>query len=150
MDVGRLHCFVVATKGGDVLYERFFDRFTELEKAEIRAAFSAASGNVRLQYDDQDFIAPYKTARFAFIPSADTVFYLMGSGEYDELGLVEILRVIISVLKDVLGKAPSAALLLDKYARLCLVVDEVINEGLLEAVDKEAIKKGIKGKAPWE
>lgn len=42
--------------------------------------------------------------------------------------VVEILRVIISVLKDVLGKAPSAALLLDKYARLCLVVDEVINE----------------------
>ncbi|KAG2448120.1 hypothetical protein HYH02_006705 [Chlamydomonas schloesseri] len=150
MDVGRLHCFVVATKGGDVLYERFFDRFTELEKAEIRAAFSAASSNVRLQYDDQDFIAPYKTARFAFIPSVDTVFYLMGSGEYDELGLVEILRVIISVLKDVLGKAPSSALLLDKYARLCLLVDEVINEGLLEAVDKEAIKKGIKGKAPWE
>lgn len=27
-----------------------------------------------------------RTARFAFIPSADTVFYLMGSGEYDELG----------------------------------------------------------------
>ncbi|PNH10652.1 hypothetical protein TSOC_002604, partial [Tetrabaena socialis] len=89
-------------------------------------------------------------ARFAFIPVTDTVFYLLGSGEYDELGLVDVLRVIIQVLRDVLGKAPSAGLLLDKYTKLCLVVDEVINEGLLEAVDKEAIKKGIKGKAAWE
>ncbi|KAG2483239.1 hypothetical protein HYH03_017896 [Edaphochlamys debaryana] len=74
----------------------------------------------------------------------------MGSGEYDEVGLVEVLRVIIQVLRDVLGKAPSAGLLLDKYVKLALVVDEVINEGLLEAVDKDAIKKGLRGKAPWE
>ncbi|EFJ49513.1 hypothetical protein VOLCADRAFT_104299 [Volvox carteri f. nagariensis] len=151
MDVGRIHCFLVATRGGDVIYERFFDRFTELEKAEIRAAFSAASSNVRMPPDqEQDFIAPYKLTRFAFVPVADTVFYLLGSGEYDEVGLVEVLRVIIQVLKDVLGKAPSSGLLLEKYAKLALVVDEVINEGLLEAVDKEAIKKGIKGKAAWE
>ncbi|GFR40120.1 hypothetical protein Agub_g674 [Astrephomene gubernaculifera] len=150
MDTGRLHCFLVATRAGDVIYERFFDRFTELEKAEIRAAFSAASSNVRINLEEQDFIAPYKLARFAFIPVTDTVFYLMGSGEYDEVGLVEVLRVIIQVLKDILGKAPSSGLLLEKYAKLALVVDEVINEGLLEAVDKEAIKKGLKGKAAWE
>jgi hypothetical protein len=89
MDVGRIHCkpgyltchractsllcifnrlrvcgttgFLVATRGGDVIYERFFDRFTELEKADIRAAFSAASNNSRMHLDsEQDFIAPYK------------------------------------------------------------------------------------------
>jgi hypothetical protein len=52
--------FLVATRGGDVIYERFFDRFTELEKAEIRAAFSCASSNVRMSAEEQDFIAPYK------------------------------------------------------------------------------------------
>ncbi len=35
---------------------------------------------------------------------------------------------IIQVLKDVLGKVPSSGLMLDKYAKLALVVDEVINE----------------------
>lgn len=148
-DLGRIHCFLVATRGGDVVYERFFDRFSELEKADVRSALSLATGNVRFTAEEQDFVAPYKAARFAFMPVADVVFYLLGSGEYDEIGLVEVLRTIIQALREVLGK-PTAAVLLDKYAKLCLVVDEVLNEGILEAVDREAIKKGIKGKAPWE
>lgn len=150
MDTGRIHCFLVATKGGDVIYERFYERFTELEKADIRAAFSTATNNVRLYGDEKDFVGSYKSARFAFIPVTDTIFYLMGSGEYDELGLVEVLRGIIQALKDIMGKAPSAGLLMEKYTRMCLVVDEVINEGLVETVDREAIKKAIKGKAVWE
>ncbi len=40
----------------------------------------------------------------------------------------EVLRTIFGALCDVLGRAPSASLLLDKYTRLALVVDEVINE----------------------
>ena len=36
MSFGRIHCFVVATKNADVLYERFFDRLSEVDKAEIR------------------------------------------------------------------------------------------------------------------
>ena len=66
--------------------------------------------------------------RFVFIPCSDLVFYLMGSGEYDELACAEILRATIQVLKDVLGKTPSAALLFDKYTKLCVVMDEIINE----------------------
>lgn len=42
--------------------------------------------------------------------------------------MVEVLRVILLALKDALGRPPTAASLLEKYARLCLVVDEVINE----------------------
>ena len=42
--------------------------------------------------------------------------------------MVDVLRVILLALKDALGRPPTAAGLLDKYARLCLVVDEVINE----------------------
>lgn len=41
---------------------------------------------------------------------------------------MDVLRTIIGALKEVLGKTPSSALLLEKYAKLCLVVDEVLNE----------------------
>ena len=40
----------------------------------------------------------------------------------------DILRFIIATLKDVLGKQPSASVLLDKYTKLCVVLDEIINE----------------------
>ena len=36
MSLGRIHCFLVATKGSDVIYERFYDRLSEAEKAEVR------------------------------------------------------------------------------------------------------------------
>ncbi len=52
--------FLVATKAGDVIYERFYERFTELEKADIRAAFSTATNNVRLYGDEKDFVGSYK------------------------------------------------------------------------------------------
>ena len=53
---------VVATKAGEVVYERFYDRFTELDKAEIRAAFQQAADNVNLASDNQDFAGTFRCA----------------------------------------------------------------------------------------
>lgn len=61
-DFGRVHCVVVATKGGEVVYERFYDRFSELDKAEIRAAFQQATDNVNLASDNQDFAGTFRCA----------------------------------------------------------------------------------------
>lgn len=57
---GLIHCFLVATKAGEVIYERFYERFTELEKSEIRSAFQTATDTISLQQDDQDFVGSYK------------------------------------------------------------------------------------------
>lgn len=43
-----------------MIYERFYDRLSELEKGEMRAALQAASGNVRFTVDEQDFVAAYR------------------------------------------------------------------------------------------
>ena len=40
MSLGRIHCFLVATKGSDVIYERFYDRLSEAEKAEVRGCIA--------------------------------------------------------------------------------------------------------------
>lgn len=60
--LGRIHCFLIATKGaGNVIYERFYDRLSEYEKADVRAAFQLASSNVRLgEGEQEDFIGVYK------------------------------------------------------------------------------------------
>lgn len=39
MSAGRIQALLIATRSRHVVYERFYDAFTELEKAEIRAAF---------------------------------------------------------------------------------------------------------------
>jgi hypothetical protein len=57
---GSIHCLLIATKAGEVIYERFYERFTELEKSEIRAAFQQATDTISLQQDDQDFVGSYK------------------------------------------------------------------------------------------
>jgi hypothetical protein len=71
-DFGRVHCIVVATKAGEVVYERFYDRFTELDKAEIRAAFQQATDNVNLASDNQDFVGTFRYACFVTSSSTST------------------------------------------------------------------------------
>ena len=63
MSLGRIHCFLVATKGSDVIYERFYDRLGEVEKAEVRAAFFQAFSGSKLSIDDQDHTAAYRCVR---------------------------------------------------------------------------------------
>uniref|UniRef100_A0A7R9V7B1 Coatomer subunit zeta n=1 Tax=Chlamydomonas euryale TaxID=1486919 RepID=A0A7R9V7B1_9CHLO len=147
MSFGRIHCFLVSTKASQVVYERFYDRLSESEKAEVRAAFFQASSAYS---DNQTHVAAYKAARFVFMPVADMVFFLLSSGEMDELAAADALATIVNALPEVLGRAPSSSLLLERYARMALVVDEIINEGLLEATDVDVIRKAIKNKATWE
>ena len=172
-DFGRVHALIIATKaapaaadslgqGGAsssssaVLYERYYDRFSELDKAEIRAAFyqaaeaSGASGAA----DGQDACGAFRGACFVLLPVNDLVLFGLGSGEYDEMALSGLLRVLALAIGDAAGKPASSALFLAKggagVARAALAIDEVVNEGLVDAVDRDAVRKGAKGKAPWE
>lgn len=44
--------------------------------------------------------------------------------------VAEILRFLVAGLHDALRKAPSEAVLLDNYARVCIIISEIINEVL--------------------
>lgn len=39
MSSGRVYCILIATPARQVVFERFYDTFTDAEKAEIRGAF---------------------------------------------------------------------------------------------------------------
>lgn len=44
MDTGRVQALIIATASGHVIYERFYERFSDLDRAEIRAACLQALG----------------------------------------------------------------------------------------------------------
>lgn len=42
--------------------------------------------------------------------------------------VASLLRVIMLAIADVVGKPPTESVFFEKYARICVVIDEVINE----------------------
>ena len=102
---GRIHAIVVATDGGNVVYERFYDNTSESTRAEIRAAFwQSRSVMGKKGEEGHCYVGNYKShflplqnlsltftsvivrgGSIVFIPIGDIVFYAMGSGDYDEL-----------------------------------------------------------------
>ena len=36
---GRIQCALIATASGHIIYERFYERFSDVEKADIRSCF---------------------------------------------------------------------------------------------------------------
>ena len=61
MDTGRIQAVLIATTSGDVVYERFYERYSEQEKAELRAAlYQAAEPSVSDAADGSEFASRYK------------------------------------------------------------------------------------------
>jgi len=57
-----------------------------------------------------------------------------------------VVRVVMLSIAEVVGKPPTEGVFFEKYARISVVIDEVVNEGMLEAVDRDVVRKGTKGK----
>ncbi len=81
---GRVACLILATRSGLVIYERFYERLAEAEKAELRAACDeitppegAAPG--------QELVGRFRGGRLVGVASGEVVFYALGTGEYTEL-----------------------------------------------------------------
>ena len=80
----------------------------------------------------------------------DVSIFLVGKDEYDELALAEAIFIITGAVKDICGKPPTERVFLDKYGRICLCLDEIVWNGLLENTDKDRIKRLIRLKPPSE
>lgn len=153
MEFGRILYFGIANKGGRVLYERWYDSFSELEKSQIRVALDQTSEPFLAEAKDSlEYFGKYKSGTIVFIPTGDIVLYALGHGEYDELALTEVLRAILGALKastnPKVKKPPTEADILANYGKVALLVDEAINEGIAETLDTPAILEGMKMKAP--
>lgn len=62
MDTGRIHALIVATTSGNVVYERFYERLNEQDKAEMRASLSeAAEAGMARAPDQNEFCTRYRS-----------------------------------------------------------------------------------------
>ena len=64
MDCGRIQAIVIASSAGNVVYERFYDKFSEQDKAEMRACL-AESAEERLQDSpgQTEFVSRWRWAK---------------------------------------------------------------------------------------
>lgn len=145
MDYGRVVCLLIATKTGNVIYERFYNQFSESEKAEIRAGLDAASQPYLYRaHDDVEYVGRFKAGVVVFVPTADVVIYALGTGEYDELSLGQLLFSAVRGLRESLAVPLSERSLVDKYSKVALVLDELVNEGIIDETNPMRIVAGTK------
>lgn len=99
-------------------------------------------------------LVDYRAGAIVLRFEGDVILYALGTGEYDELNcrssvvlllystvhinskchaVAETLRAVSQGLRDTLRKPTESALFSD-YGRMCLVVDEVINEVKINTV----------------
>ena len=64
MASGRVNALLIATRQRQVVYERFYDNFSEGEKAEIRGAFDQVAGpsssSSAAAADDDELVGRFK------------------------------------------------------------------------------------------
>jgi hypothetical protein len=143
-DYGRIQALVIATMKGHVVYERFYSTFTDLERAEMRAALQTAADPILpAAQDGLDYVARYRAGAVVFMKVQDLVFYMIGSGEYDELMLREALGAVAGCLAEALGRTPNEAAMFRDYGRAVLALDEVICEGILDNTDPRAVRRNV-------
>lgn len=176
-DFGHIHAVSITNRSGSIVYERFFDRLSEIQKAELRTALGQCSRDVarmanghvgvgNFRYMPTIFVFTQdgactgsnvqhmrRGATIVFQPFDSLVFFGVGSGEYDELtrmqspislclyakrgspfetfrrsAVLSVMQSLVMSLKTVLKGNPTEQLVMAKYEKVCLVVDEIIHE----------------------
>ena len=61
-DFGRVHAFAIASRNGCVVYERFYDRLSEVQKAELRNALGQCSRDVAKMQNAQVGVGNFRCA----------------------------------------------------------------------------------------
>ncbi|KAJ7542659.1 hypothetical protein O6H91_09G007300 [Diphasiastrum complanatum] len=130
-----------ANSSGNVLLERFHSVPGE-ERLHWRSFLvKLGTDNLNGARDDELFVASHKSVYIVYTVIGDIWVFTVGKDEYDELTLVEVLHAITSSVKDICKKAPSERVFLDKYGKVCLGLDEIFSQGILEHTDKDRVRR---------
>jgi len=150
---GRVLCVMLTSASGNVIIERFYEpTLSEREQMEWRSRLHEASAcTVGVGEQDAERVAEVcGMARdgeetMVWCQVGDLRFYAVGSGEYDELALAEVLQALVTSVKAcVKNKAFTEAYLFAHFGMICLALDEIVSSGVVEATDWDTIRRGIK------
>ncbi|EFJ13276.1 hypothetical protein SELMODRAFT_269018 [Selaginella moellendorffii] len=139
-----LMCVLFANSSGNVLLERFHGVPGE-ERLHWRSFLvKLGTDNLKGARDEESFVASHKSVHITYTVMGEIWIFTVGKDEYDELTLVEVLFSITSSVKDVCKKIPTERIFLDKYGKICLCLDEIVSQGMLEHTDKDRIRRLIR------
>lgn len=125
---GRVQCILLSTIDGYVVYERFYDVFNDIQKAEIRTSFDDALGSNTVR-KGLELTGRFKNGRVVGLCADDIIAFSLGTGNCDELVLLDLLEHLITVLKDVTkSNVLNDMVLFDHYTLVAHVVDEMCKD----------------------
>lgn len=142
---------VFANREGNILLERFHGVPAE-ERLHWRSFLvKLGTENLRGAKNEELFVASHKSVYIVYTLLADICVYVVGKDEYDELALAEVIFALTASVKDVCAKAaPTERVFLDKYGKICLCLDEIVWQGMLENTEKDRVRRLSRLKPPTE
>jgi hypothetical protein len=144
-----IHALLVARQfGKDILFERLYEEHSVAERsALVRDVFQATAEEWEGASAPgvQRVAIVGKGRPVVYVHWADLTFYVVGSGDYDELVLSECLSALLELLSRLCVKGLSESELLANHERISLLVDSVIRHGQLEHTDKDIVQALVAG-----
>uniref|UniRef100_A0A7S0ICA6 Coatomer subunit zeta n=1 Tax=Micromonas pusilla TaxID=38833 RepID=A0A7S0ICA6_MICPS len=152
---GRVLCVMMASASGHVILERFYDPISEPDQMRWRdrlhrAEASSGAGASTVAESDCDKLATrcgvarHGDENMVWCGVGDLRFYAVGSEEYDEYTLAEVLQALASSVKGIVKKGFTEAHAFEHYGMICLALDEIVSDGVVEATTWDTIRRAIK------
>mmetsp|Transcript_15415 Transcript_15415/g.31235 ORF Transcript_15415/g.31235 Transcript_15415/m.31235 type:complete len:156 (-) Transcript_15415:244-711(-) len=144
---------IVAYRSGGVLFEKYYGE--EFSSAEQRAMWLVSMRNATapewtlLLSEGPEQVALVDETTVVYKLLNDCVVMVSGTAEHDALLLLEFVRVLDECLRRACGigkstRSSAEMRLVQHYADICLVLDEMVDDGEIDHLDPKMILKMIK------
>eukprot|EP00850_Spirogloea_muscicola_P008737 SM000047S16876 [mRNA] locus=s47:435435:437767:- [translate_table: standard] len=132
---------LITNKAGNVLLERFQGLPAE-ERGQWRSFLvKLSTENLPRAREEEDLVAHHRSVHVVYSKLGEVGVFTVGKDEYNDAGLLEVINAVTQAIKHICKRAPTEAIFLDKYGRICLALEEIVAQGIFEHTDKERIRR---------
>jgi len=136
-----IHCVIITNSTGNLLFSRYYNGSTEEEQFLWECKmYELTKDEWALAKGEKPQVSIDNEKHIIYSGVGDLFVFATGSGEDDELVLLEVISTLTEVLKGVCKKgAVSEAALLECYPKLVIYVDEMIKRGIVDILQYEQL-----------
>ena len=131
----------------EVLLGRYFDLGGDDRAAWEAQLFALTRSQWDVRREDDERVECWGDNVVVFVGIDDLLVFVTGRDEDDELALLELLRTLTTLLREVTKRATEQALM-ENYTRIALILEELVHNGIVDQLDKEHILHMSKLKLP--
>jgi hypothetical protein len=149
---------LASSRKGGILLERMYDAGLAehkeavlrdfVQSAELEGLICAAEdASIQQQTESQAFTSLYKKHNLVFqkIPDSDVILFCSGNLDQNHARVANVIECFLSCLVEVLNKkSVTEDRIIKNYSKVCLLLDEILNEGIVKTLDTRTILKQLK------